>query len=289
MGHVAALWVFDDQADPRRGLVKEASLAIAGKQAADLPVCITPGRYGRNIADAILKAAEWVNQCPEGEYGQLSRLVRDVYPRPADGVSHPSDLALALMVVDSTAAIAGSDAGRVLVQGNARRSEFLRRLHARELKQAWDKVRVRPLCKWLLDALPGFEYWRLATQIEIEFLRTFSRAEPADPKNAGDGGSAAAEDWQPASRAVAIACQKGYKITADWISKRKDRLRTRGPQLPGRHKLEVEMNSLATVLFAENKRGAPADTDTDEPDESERKMIEARMEQERQRKRRALN
>src|SRR5262249_21930700 len=73
------------------------------------------------------------------------------------------------------------------------------------------------------------------------------------------------EEWMPASGAVGVANEKGYDITLGWISKRKDRLRTRPRQLPGNHKLEVEMGGLARVLFAEVERKT-VKTDPDEPD-----------------------
>jgi len=83
------------------------------------------------------------------------------------------------------------------------------------------------------------------------------------------------EKWMPASEALEVAEEKGYGITLDWISKRKRRIRTRPRQLPGNHKLEVEMSSFGAVLFAEAKRKT-VKTDTDEPGVTERSQIEAR-------------
>jgi hypothetical protein len=94
------------------------------------------------------------------------------------------------------------------------------------------------------------------------------------------------ERWLSASEACKLAKARGFDITLDWVSKRKDRIRTRPPQLPGRHQLEVEMGSLVAVLFAEAKPRAPSG-DTDEPGEAEREEIEARTRAEQARKDRA--
>jgi hypothetical protein len=94
------------------------------------------------------------------------------------------------------------------------------------------------------------------------------------------------EDWLPASEALYVARARGYDITLDWISKRKDRILTRRPQLSSKHRLEVEMGSLAKVLFTEAKRKAMT-TDTDEPEKAEREGIEARMQAEQRSKRRS--
>jgi hypothetical protein len=98
----------------------------------------------------------------------------------------------------------------------------------------------------------------------------------------------AGEKWMPASEAVEFANEKGYDITVGWISKRKDRLRTRPRQLPGNHQLEVEIGSLGRVLFNERTRKAVT-TDTEEPDERQRDEFEARKKAEQARKRRPLD
>ncbi len=110
----------------------------------------------------------------------------------------------------------------------------------------------------------------------LEPLRLMARAAAArSPRD---------DDWRPASEAVVIANGKGFDITLDWISKRKDRIRTRLPRLPGNHKIEVEMGSLAIALFNEVGRGV-GNTDTDEPGMAERAEIESRIQAARERKR----
>jgi hypothetical protein len=101
-----------------------------------------------------------------------------------------------------------------------------------------------------------------------------------------------ADEWLTASAAVALACQKGYDITLDWIHKRKDRIRTRGRLLPGTHKLEVEQGSFALVLLKEAKRKTvenESDGDTDTPDQEQQEEIQARMREEEKRKKRGRN
>jgi hypothetical protein len=94
------------------------------------------------------------------------------------------------------------------------------------------------------------------------------------------------EEWRPASEAAAVANKQGFSITLDWISKRKDRIRSRPRELPGRHKTEVEMGSFAKVLLTEAITEA-VKADSDELDRAERDEIEARKVSERKRKRRS--
>jgi hypothetical protein len=97
------------------------------------------------------------------------------------------------------------------------------------------------------------------------------------------------EVWLTPSEALALAKEKGYDITRDWLSKQKGRMRTREPRLPGNHRYEIEKNSLVLVLFHKRKRKAinpSRGTDADEPTEAEREEIEARMRAESDRRRR---
>jgi hypothetical protein len=61
-----------------------------------------------------------------------------------------------------------------------------------------------------------------------------------------------AEEWLPASVAVERAEEKGYQITISWLTRNgsKAGVQIRSPQLPGRHKKEVEWGSLAKYLLA---------------------------------------
>jgi hypothetical protein len=53
------------------------------------------------------------------------------------------------------------------------------------------------------------------------------------------------EQWLPALQAVEMLLSKGFRITLADISKHKGELRTRPRTLRGRHKYEIEINSLA--------------------------------------------
>jgi hypothetical protein len=106
--------------------------------------------------------------------------------------------------------------------------------------------------------------------------------EVARRREAAPNGIPFREDWQPATVAVAIANERGHDITLDWISKRKDRIQTRDPELPGNRKLELEMNTLAVVLFNGKGRKAKSpkgNAGADEPDETERARIQTKRRQ----------
>jgi hypothetical protein len=117
-------------------------------------------------------------------------------------------------------------------------------------------------------------YWEAARGV-VEWATVPGEQSPA----------AVGEKWIPASEAVTVANGWGYNIVLGWISKRKDRIRTRPRQLPGKHQLEVEMGSLARVLLAEGDHKT-VNTDPDEPDQSERDRIEVRKQAEEDLKRR---
>jgi hypothetical protein len=59
------------------------------------------------------------------------------------------------------------------------------------------------------------------------------------------------EEWLPASKAAERAEQSGHAITVKWLTKDagKHGVKTRQRRLPGRHKKEVEWNSLAGHLL----------------------------------------
>jgi hypothetical protein len=169
-----------------------------------------------------------------------------------------------------------------LPAGNADPNHFTRNLVYTACRCHWapdshraaaDSLHVRFILR-LIEQRPGFwpfvrdELRAFAALVVAELGR---RAKPTGC----EGQPSLHEDWLPASEAVAAANARGYGITLDWLSKRKARLRTRPPELPGKHRLEVEMNSLAVLLFREARPQA-GNTDTDEPGPGEREGIEAR-------------
>jgi hypothetical protein len=95
-------------------------------------------------------------------------------------------------------------------------------------------------------------------------------------------------EWVPASKAVQLAQEKGYKIDLPWLSKSAARngVKTRPKQLPGKHSLEVEWNSLAGYLLrnAPAKTGQADEPGSDEPELRERAQIEERMRQAKEKK-----
>jgi hypothetical protein len=88
----------------------------------------------------------------------------------------------------------------------------------------------------------------------------------------------AEEEWMPARKAVDWAEQKGFSITLKWLTQDspKHGVRVRKPQQPGRHKKEVEINSLAQYLFKDGKllERAPLEEE-DEQENVSRRIREA--------------
>jgi hypothetical protein len=130
----------------------------------------------------------------------------------------------------------------------------------------------------------GFDM-RTLWSFSIDDMKLYIEARPPRQERPVD---ATKEDWRPASEAVVIAAEKGYDITLDWVSKHKKKFRTRPRQLPGRHQLEVEMGSLAVVLFAEAGRSG-REPEGDQPGQLERDRIEARKRAEHDHKRNRLS
>jgi hypothetical protein len=98
----------------------------------------------------------------------------------------------------------------------------------------------------------------------------------------GDPTAQAREDWQPYSVAVARAARKGYLISLSFLSKKQDRLRTRPKQLPGKHRREVEMNSLWAFLVSDDgpvPKPPPNEMEADggEPGPRQQDIISARI------------
>jgi hypothetical protein len=94
---------------------------------------------------------------------------------------------------------------------------------------------------------------------------------------------AAAEEWLPATEAVDRVEKGGGSITLKWLTQdaAKHGVRTRPSQLPGRHKVEVEWNSLAGYLL----RRASSEKEPDETTVGDR----LREEEERKRRERPLD
>jgi hypothetical protein len=90
----------------------------------------------------------------------------------------------------------------------------------------------------------------------------------------------AVEEWLPASAAVERAEQRGHAITLKWLTHdaAKHGVKIRPRELPGRHKVEVEWNSLAGHLL----RPARSEEQSDE------EAVSSRLREQAERKRREL-
>jgi hypothetical protein len=90
----------------------------------------------------------------------------------------------------------------------------------------------------------------------------------------------AEEEWLPASKAVEWAQQRGYSITLTWLTRdaAKHGVLIRPRELAGRHKREVERNSLAGYLLEREKNDSASD-----PEASQRRLSEAREQRRKER------
>ena len=99
----------------------------------------------------------------------------------------------------------------------------------------------------------------------------------------GVGSNAAAgEEWLPANKAVERAEHRGHAITLKWVTQDagKHGVRTRPRQLPGRHRVEVEWNSLAGYLLR------PTGSEEEPGGESDEEAMSSRLRDEAERMRR---
>jgi hypothetical protein len=73
--------------------------------------------------------------------------------------------------------------------------------------------------------------------------------------------STGTEEWVPATVAVDRAETAGHRITMTWLTRdaKKHGVKIRPPRLPGRHRVEVEWNSLAGYLLKKPKREGKSD------------------------------
>jgi hypothetical protein len=124
---------------------------------------------------------------------------------------------------------------------------------------------------------PPQTLWHLSHKDMKRYIEARQPAEPTETPY---------DEWLPASKAVEQAQKAGYKVGLDWITRSaaKYGVRTRGRQLPGNHRLEVEWNSLAGHLLKSGKK--EPDEDGQPEEDTERRIQEAR---ERKRQNRPLD
>jgi len=95
----------------------------------------------------------------------------------------------------------------------------------------------------------------------------------------------AKEEWLPATMALERAEGKGFKVNIKWLTRDSPKygVLIRERQLPGRHKKEVEMRSLAQCLLKRGKllKRAPSEDELDE------EAISLRIKKESEKKRKA--
>jgi hypothetical protein len=135
--------------------------------------------------------------------------------------------------------------------------------------------------------LPRSQTDELQTHMRLELAAWLKGQKTKQAQNAGVRGAGLSEQWMPAGQAVEQAEQAGFSVTLPWLSRsaRKSGIKTRLPELPGRHRLEVEWNSLIVHLAKKKIEGK----DAAEPSERERKIIEEEKKKASEKKRRSAS
>ena len=158
-------------------------------------------------------------------------------------------------------------------------SEDFRRLSACGDKTA-DGEPIAPGSRWqafcerCLDAMPDDIGRELHAALELEVARLSDGNRPEEGVPARAEATEQGEEWLPASEAVERAERLHLPaVTLPWLSKSANGsgVRTRRREQPGRHKLEVEWNSLAGHLT----RKALAADESEDPESTDARIREA--------------
>jgi hypothetical protein len=122
---------------------------------------------------------------------------------------------------------------------------------------------------WTLEHIAGLGNRQMIAFIEAALRRRAGKA-------------TADEEWLPASAAVERAEQSGHTITLKWLTRdaAKHGVKIRRRQLPGRHKVEAEWNSIAGYLLR------PTRSEEEPDEESDEEAISSRLRKEAEQKRR---
>jgi hypothetical protein len=178
LSHLAELWVISAPDDPRPSRIKQGARQIALKRAK--PPVEIGGAFGTSVAEAALLAATRTTMHLDGNFGcgQLVRIVQAVFPRDVPG--DPWELSLALTQARFEKSL--GPIAKALLEKDAARSEFRRRLYTYPLAKAFEAVRLTPLCAWLRDTFKEFRWQYLRKELELEFIQAFPFPEPPKPR-----------------------------------------------------------------------------------------------------------
>jgi hypothetical protein len=180
LAHLAELWVISAPGDPRAALINQGARQIAMKRTT--PPVEIGGAYGTSVAEAAFRAAYRTTMHLGGHFGcgKLVEIVQTVFPR--DGMADPWELSGALFVARAAKLARPLGRDRELIAKDGETSEFRRRLHTHPLLEAYEAVRLPPLCKWLRDTFREFRWQYLREELKLEFIQAFPLPDPPMPR-----------------------------------------------------------------------------------------------------------
>jgi hypothetical protein len=246
LGLLAELTILSDPAG-RQGEQLDVALPHLTRSRADRadqPVRVGPVT-GKTVTEAVRRTALAIVSTMEQSFGcgRFIEIVKGSFPWDVD--ADPWEVNLALGWYEMTRH--SPEAAEHIAGFLSGQSEFLRRLFTWPLRQALDAVRLDELCRWLHEKLSCLDVPWLREQLELEFFL------------AAEVGSTT-EEWLPAGAAAERAESKGLPLSLSYLSRlvKADKVRSRPPRLPGRHKLEVEWTSLVGYLTRKPVKGEAA-------------------------------
>ena len=133
------------------------------------------------------------------------------------------------------------------------------------LVQTWDEKPLRDALRWLRIFVEGLSGESATWLIKMQEPPTPQPARTLSDRDAPE------ELWMPASEAVQRAEKAGLKVSLSWLSRfgEKRGVKMRPRTLPGKHKLEAELNSLAGCLVRRASGKGPTGEDDEEPCEGQ--------------------
>jgi hypothetical protein len=155
------------------------------------------------------------------------------------------------------------------------------------LVQTWDEKSLRDVLRWLSVFVEGLSgegaKWlrKMQEPPTPQPARTLSDRDPPEelmqepptpqPARTLSDRDPQEELWMPASEAVQRAEKAGLKVSLSWLSRFGEKwgVKMRPRTLPGKHKLEAELNSLAGCLVRRASGKGPTGEDDEEPCEGQ--------------------
>jgi hypothetical protein len=149
------------------------------------------------------------------------------------------------------------------------------------LLQTWDDEPLRDALHWLTIFVEGLSGEGARWQSKMQEPPTPPPVRPLSDRDPPG------EQWMPASTAVQRVEKAGLKVSLSSLSRFGEKwgVKMRPRTLPGQHKLEAELNSLASCLVRRASGRGPTGEDDEEPCEGQFDEAIAKASREKQRSR----